>query len=217
MEGRPVWWSRGQDANGAERTVDTDAVDVTSYADNHVQSTERHPMQHLASVLAERCVAGARIGVEMENDYYSAKARAALGESQTEATLIDATALVNWQRGVKSQAEIASMRKAARIAEAVTRQAIEMAEPEVHKNDIAAELTATGIRGVGDDRGDCTAIVPLMLSGADAAAPQPDLERRPDGDGVGDVLRTRRLLPSIPHGAHAHRPSWRPARSHPPG
>ncbi len=126
-EGRPVWWGRNQDTNGAVRTVDTARTGVIGYADAYVQSTERHPMQHLAEVLGDLGLSEARIGVEMENYYYSAKAHAVLAESLPQAVLADATALVNWQRGVKSEEEIVFLRKAARISEKIVNLAIEMA------------------------------------------------------------------------------------------
>ncbi|MBD3676832.1 MAG: M24 family metallopeptidase [Rhodobacteraceae bacterium] len=171
MEGKPMWWGRRQDANGAVRTVDTDRTEVTSYPDHYVQSTELHPMQHLAATLKTMGFETGRIGLEMENYYFSAKAFTTFLEEMPEATFVDATALVNWQRGVKSDEEIAFMRKAARIAEKVSLYAIERAEPGVRKNDLAAEIYAEALRGIDDDWGDYPAIVPLMPSGSDAAAP----------------------------------------------
>lgn len=44
----PFWWGRRQDSNGALRTVWMADDRVAGYADNYVQSTERHPMQDLA-------------------------------------------------------------------------------------------------------------------------------------------------------------------------
>ncbi len=170
-EGRPVWWGRNQDTNGAVRTVDTARTGVIGYADGYVQSTERHPMQHLAGVLGDLGLSEARIGVEMENYYYSAKAHAVLAESLPQAVLADATALVNWQRGVKSEEEIVFLRKAARISEKIVRLAIEMAEPGLRKNELVAQIYHDAITGVGDDWGDYAAIVPLLPSGSDAAAP----------------------------------------------
>jgi len=170
MDGKPVWWGRRQDTNGALRTVDVSRTDVTGYPDNYVQSVDRHPMQHLASVLADLGHGGARIGVEMENYYYSAKAHMALAEALPGAVLVDGTALVNWQRGVKSAEEIGFMRKAARITGKIQTLAIERAAPGVRKNELAAEIMAAGITGVGEDWGDYPAIVPLMPSGSDAAA-----------------------------------------------
>jgi len=168
---RPFWWGRRQDANGALRTVDTDRTGIDSYPDPFVQSTERHPMQHLAGLLRDRGHGTARIGVEMENYYYSAKAHAVLIAELPDATPIDATALVNWQRAVKSDAELGFMRKAARISETIARLAIDLAEPGKPKNEIAAEIAAAGYRGVAGAWGDYPAIVPLMPSGSDAAAP----------------------------------------------
>lgn len=90
--------------------------------------------------------------------------------SLPEAEICDATALINWQRAVKSDEEITFMRKAAKITEKISRLAIERAEPGVRKNELAAEIYAAGLQGVGDTWGDYPAIVPLMPSGADAAA-----------------------------------------------
>lgn len=171
MEGTPFWWGRRQDSNGAVRTVDLAATEVEFYLDHFVQSTERHPMQDLAEKLAARGLSGGRIGVEMDNYYFSAKAYATLLTSLPDAQIVDATALVNWQRAVKSDEEIAFMRRAARISEKIATLAIERAAPGVRKNELAAEIMAAGVVGVDEDWGDYPAIVPLMPSGSDAAAP----------------------------------------------
>ncbi len=179
MDGQPVWWGRNQDANGAVRTVDTERTQVIGYPDGYVQSTERHPMQHLASVLSDMGLGAARIGVEMENYYYSAKAHASLVEALPDAAFVDATALVNWQRAVKSDEELAFMRKAARITEKIQAYALEHAEPGLRKNELAAGILAEGLVGIGEDWGDYPAIVPLMPSGSDAAAPHLTWDGRP--------------------------------------
>ncbi|MEQ3624886.1 MAG: M24 family metallopeptidase [Celeribacter sp.] len=171
LEGTPVWWGRNQDTNGAVRTVDLERTAISGYPDNYVQSTERHPMQHLARRLKMMGLETARIGVEMENYYFSAKAYTTLLAELPQAEIVDATALVNWQRTVKSMEEIAFMRKAAAITQKIQNFALERAEPGMRKNDLAAEITAEAIRGVGDDWGDYPAIVPLLPSGTDAAAP----------------------------------------------
>ena len=67
----PIWWGRNQDTNGALRTVWMTPDSVRGYADGFVQSTERHPMQDLAVHLAAVGVEAGRIGVEMDNYYYS--------------------------------------------------------------------------------------------------------------------------------------------------
>jgi ectoine hydrolase len=147
-----------------------DHANILGYGDQFVQSTVIHPMQDLAEQLKARGLGAARIGVEMENYYYSAKAHAVLSAELPGAALIDATALVNWQRLVKSEEELAFVRKAARISEKVMQTAIDRAQPGVRKNDLVAEIMKAGIQGVGDDWGDYPAIVPLTPSGLDATA-----------------------------------------------
>ena len=169
-QGDPIWWGRTMDAFGAKRTVWMDDDRIIGYADDFVQSTTCHPMQDLARQLENLGLGGARIGVEMENYYYSAKAHAVLCAELPNATLADATALVNWQRLVKSPAEIRFIRKAARISEMIINLALEKAEPGLRKNELVADIVAAGIRGVGDDWGDYPAIVPLTPSGLDATA-----------------------------------------------
>ncbi len=167
----PIWWGRSQDANGAVRTVWMDDTGVIPYPDNYVQSTERHPMQHLAATIRDLGFANRRIGLELENYYFSAKAYLVLQSELPGAELLDATALVNWQRTIKSNEELEFMRKAARISEKVIDGIVERIEPGLRKNELVAEIYADAICGVGDDWGDYPAIVPLLPSGSDAVAP----------------------------------------------
>ena len=170
MEGDPHWWGRHMDSIGAGRTCWMEGATIHGYADNYVQSTVRHPMQDLARILRDLGLAKVRIGVEMENYYYSAKAHAVLTEELPEAKIRDATALVNWQRLVKSGEEIVFIRNAAKISEKVIRTAIESAAPGLRKNELVAEIYHSGLIGVGDIWGDYPAIVPLTPSGLDATA-----------------------------------------------
>ncbi|MEQ8827525.1 MAG: M24 family metallopeptidase, partial [Parvibaculum sp.] len=175
----PVWWGRSQDGNGAVRTVWMADQYVQPYPDQYVQSTVRHPMQHLASLLRDKGFAGKCIGLELENYYFSAKAYLTLREELPHADLVDATALVNWQRGIKSDEEIAFMRNAAAISEKVVDGIVERVEPGARKNEIVAEIFADAIRGTGDAWGDYAAIVPLAPSGADASAPHLTWDGKP--------------------------------------
>ncbi|WP_346914912.1 M24 family metallopeptidase [uncultured Roseibium sp.] len=167
----PIWWGRSQDANGALRTVWMAPERVTKYADKYIQSSQLHPMETLAAILRDKGYAGKRIGVELENYYFSAKAYLTLTEELPDATFVDATALVNWQRTVKSEEEIVYIRKAARISEKIIDGILARVEPGVRKVDVVAEIYADAVRGLDDAWGDYPAIVPLLPSGADAAAP----------------------------------------------
>ena len=169
-EGEPIWWGRHMDMMGGRRTCWMDHANILGYGDHFVQSTEVHPMQDLAQVLMARGLGNSRIGVEKENYYYSAKAHEVLGTDLPNARLEDATGLVNWQRLIKSEAEITFIRKAARISDRVMQVALERAEPGVRKNDMVADIMHAGITGVDDDWGDYPAIVPLTPSGLDATA-----------------------------------------------
>ena len=177
--GEPLWWGRNMDAAGARRTAWLSEESLRPYGDAYVMSGERHPMQHLAAVLKDLGLGKARIGVEMENYYFSARAYVTLVETLPAARIVDATGLVNRCRTVKSGEEIAFMRRAARIAEKVVDGAIERARPGLRKNELVAEILRDAIIGVGEDWGDYPAIVPMCPSGADASAAHLTWDGRP--------------------------------------
>jgi ectoine hydrolase len=181
----PIWWGRGQDRNGAIRTAWIAEDRMIPYADHYVQSTERHPMQTLAEIIHSKGYGNKRLGLELENYYFSAKAYLTLQQELPNATLVDATALVNWQRAVKSEKEIEYMGRAARIVEAMHERIREVAEPGLRKCDIVAEILNTGVRGVDGFGGDYAAIVPLTPSGKDASAAHLTWDDRPMKSGEG--------------------------------
>mgnify|MGYP002379285058 CR=1 FL=1 len=174
--GPPLWWGRGMDAAGARRTVWMEDACIHGYDDSYVQNPDKHPMAVLAALIRDHGWAGGRVGVEMDNYYYSAKAHAVLAEHLD---LADATGLVNWQRLVKSPAEIARMRRAAGIVEAMHKRILEVAEPGMPKNRLVAEILHAGVIGAGGHWGDYPAIVPMAPSGLDATAPHLTWDDRP--------------------------------------
>lgn len=182
LDDLPWWWGRGQDAEGARRTVYVGHDHVVGYADDYVQSTERHPHQHLARLLGDLGQAAARVGVELDNYYYSAAAHQHLVAGLPGATFVDATGLVNRERAIKSPREVEYMRRAARIVERMHRRIAEVVEPGMRKSALVAEIVRTGIEGIpGEDGygGDYPAIVPLLPSGEDASAPHLTWDDRP--------------------------------------
>ncbi len=170
MEGEPVWWGRGMDSFGAMRTVFMHEDNIFGYEDSYVQNPEKHPMEDLTRVLSGYGWDSKRIGVEMDNYYFSAKAYASLLNNNPKAEFVDTTGLVNWQRAIKSPMEQTYMRRAADIVEAMHARIVECAEPGMPKNHLVAEILHTGIKGVGGHWGDYSAIVPLAPSGLDATA-----------------------------------------------
>ncbi|MGD2103071.1 MAG: ectoine hydrolase DoeA [Acidimicrobiia bacterium] len=180
----PIWWGRTQDANGAKRTVYMDHDHIVGYPDNYVQSTERHPHQHLAGLMNELGLTG-RVGVELDNYYYSAAAHVHLSNELNDSSLSDATGLVNWQRTVKSDQELRYMRAAGKIVERIHDTIVEMAAPGVRKNELVAEIYRTGIMGTEEYGGDYPAIAPLLPTGVDASAPHLTWDDRPMERGAG--------------------------------
>ena len=170
QEGQPIWWGRYMDMLGGRRTCWMDHDHILGYGDHFVQSTEIHPMEDLAEQFKSRGIEKAVIGVEMENYYYSAKAHEVFTREMPQAQIKDATALVNWQRLIKSEEELEFIRKAARISDKVVTTAIEKSEPGLRKNELVAEIFHSQIMGVDDDWGDYPAILPLTPSGMDATA-----------------------------------------------
>lgn len=185
MAGEPVWWGRRMDANGALRTCFMAEDNISGYPDHCVQSTERHPMDHLCGLIAERGWAKGRIGVEMDNYWYTAAAHAALQSHLKAAALVDANGLVNWQRVVKSDLEIEFIRRAARIVERMHRAIFDMVEPGLPKNRLVAELYKVAIEGADGHWGDYPAFVPMLPSGLDATAPHLTWDDQPFRAGEG--------------------------------
>ncbi|MEZ0169373.1 ectoine hydrolase DoeA [Microvirga sp. TS319] len=184
-QGEPIWFGRGQDANGAKRTAYLAHDNIIGYPDHYVQSTERHPMDYLSGIIEERGWDKGVIAVEMDNYYFSAAAFLSLTKHLPNATFKDSLSLVNWQRAVKSATEIDYMRKAGRIVEAMHRRILEKAEPGLRKCDLVAEIYDAGIRGVDGFGGDYPAIVPLLPSGEEASAPHLTWDDRPMQKGEG--------------------------------
>ncbi|NTH49222.1 ectoine hydrolase DoeA [Agrobacterium rhizogenes] len=183
--GEPIWYGRGQDANGAKRTAYLSHDNIIGYPDHYVQSNERHPMDLLSKIIAEHGWANASIAVEMDNYWFTAAAYASLVKHLPNARFKDAQGLVNWQRAVKSPTELDYMRKAGRIVEAMHQRIVEKIEPGMRKSDLVAEIYDAGIRGVDGFGGDYAAIVPLLPSGADASAPHLTWDDKPMKIGEG--------------------------------
>ena len=175
----PVWWGRQMDSNGALRTVWMEPDNIRGYDDSYVQSTTSHPMQDLAILLVQLGAGSGRIGVELDNYYFSARAMHTLNASMPQASWTDATGKVNHLRAIKSTTEIEYMRKAAAISEKMIDGLLDRVEPGVPKNEIVADLYRDAIRGVDGAWGDYPAIVPMLPSGADAAAPHLTWDGKP--------------------------------------
>ncbi|MGB3388640.1 MAG: M24 family metallopeptidase [Pseudaminobacter sp.] len=167
----PFWIGRGQDINGARLTTILPEDNIIGYSDDHVQSTARHPLQVVARVAREQRLERARIGVEEDSFYFTAKSLGVLKSELPDARFVDAGTLVNWVRAVKSDAEIGLMHQAARITEKTMARALEVIDTDVRQCDAAAEILATATRGTEAYGGDYAAIAPLMPTGIGTSCP----------------------------------------------
>jgi Xaa-Pro dipeptidase len=161
----PVWFGRMQDSNGAKLTTWLSDDSIRGYQDHYVQSNLRHPMDFAADLLMELGAGKRRLGLEMDNYYFTAKCFAALKERLPQAALMDANLLVNWARLIKSPAEIALMGQAARIVERVMAKAVEAIASGVREGDAAGEVVKAQLCGTEEFTGDYASIMPIMPSG----------------------------------------------------
>ena len=183
MHDGPFWMGRLMDAGAASFTTYLTAAQTVPYPEDLVQRTDTHPMAYLAGWMADHGFARARIGYESDSYHFTPRALAALQSGLPDASFIDADLLVNWQRLVKSEAEIAVMRDAGRIAEAAMQTAWDGARPGVRQCDLMAEVTATQIRGMPEAGGDMPALHPLILAGEAAKTAHPMWTDAPLEDG----------------------------------
>lgn len=86
-------------------------------------------MEYLADILKQRKLHNGTIGLEKDNYYFSGRALESLYRTLPDATFSDATVLVNWQRAIKSEQEIAYMRGAGKVIESVYQRIMDVAKP----------------------------------------------------------------------------------------
>ena len=181
---QPLWIGREMDVPGAKATVWMDGGCIESYADDFVDSAEKHPMQRVAQILQQRGWQGGRIGVEMDAWYFTARAFAELTTSLPAATFVDAWPLVNWVRIVKSDAELEMMRGAGEIVARSMQVAIDSIAPGVRENDAVANITHAQFSGTENFWGDYPATLAAVPSGEKSAAPHLTWSGQPFADDV---------------------------------
>jgi ectoine hydrolase len=167
----PLWVGRAMDAVGAKFTAFLAPDNVVPYPDTYVASAERHPMQFVAQELQRRGWDKGRIGVEMDEYYYTARWHAILTHELPDADFVDAFLLVNWVRMVKSDREVEFLMQAGAIAGAAMQAAIDAAEPGVRQCDAMAELYRVTTGGTPEFGGTFTCKPPNAMVGELCAAP----------------------------------------------
>ena len=141
-------------------------------------------MEHLAGLIGERGLAQ-KPGRGRDGQLLVRQRRMRPGQRPVWSEGQRCDGLVNWQRLVKSDLEVAFIRRAARIVERMHALIFEMVEPGLPKNRLVAEIYKVAIEGTEGHFGDYPAIVPMLPSGMDATAPHLTWDDRPFEAGEG--------------------------------
>ena len=172
LEGEPVLAMRLMDALGAHRTAVRFPAAVLGIPEHLVHRPDAHPMEWIAARLRERGFADLeRVGFEGDAHFFAVRSFLALQRAFPEWRLEESRELVNWVRIVKSDAEIALMRKAGRVASAAMRRAVDAIREGRPVNEIAAEVADQQARGADGIDGDYPAFVPIFPRGEGADTP----------------------------------------------
>ncbi|QKS72148.1 M24 family metallopeptidase [Paenalkalicoccus suaedae] len=186
-EPQPLWFGRYQDANGAKLTTWVYDENIIAYPDFYVHAaTDDHPMDFIGEILQQIGQGTRRLGVEMDNYYFSAKAFARLQRALPNATFVDGDLLVNRVRLIKSPTELSYMQKAATIADKAMHHGLEAIRANVRECDAAAAIFYHLVSGTEESGGDYPSIVPLMPAGSNTGIPHLTWSERKfqEGDSV---------------------------------
>ncbi len=203
-EGEPVWFGRGQDANGAKRTAYLAHDNIVGYPDHYVQSTERHPMDYLSTVIAGRGWDRLSLGVEMDNYWFSAAAFASLQRNLPNARFVDATGAgqLAARRQEPAGARLDAQGRPHRRADACAHRGkgrARHAQMRPRRRDLRCRHSRhAGVRRRLSGHRAAAAVGRRRLGAAS------DLGRPADEERRGHLLRDRRLLPPLSSAAVAH-------------
>ncbi|MCI4665437.1 MAG: M24 family metallopeptidase [Neomegalonema sp.] len=170
MRDPPRWWGAESDQPAAAASVWMQDDRVSAYSET---GRTQHPFVDLAAKLAEWGHGGARIGVELDSANFTAACIGQLISDLPGARFKDATGLADLRRLVKSEAEIALLRRAAARADAALEQAFAMIVPDMRPSAILAEATKALLCDDAEQPafGGVAAIAPTVLAGAAGGAP----------------------------------------------
>ena len=170
-ETAPLWFGRAQDAKSAHITTDLPAQNIVAFSEPLVHHPEKHPFDELCDLVVSRGWGRARIGVDFDAHYYTARAHQHLTKGLPNATIGDNRELVNWARLVKSEAELVYMREAGALCTKVMNGALAKLAPGVPQHEVIAEVYHTQVSGIGGKFGDYTSLCPLIQVGEGTSTP----------------------------------------------
>ena len=171
VEDWSIWFGRPQDARAARLTTILPDDRIACFDEALVHHPERHPFDDLCTLLGDRGYGRARIAVEMDAHYFTARAHHHLVRGLPDAAFEDSRELVNWAKAVKSDAELTYMRHAGRICTAALNAALAVMAPGVPESRVVAEVYKSQTVGVDGVSGDYTSLCPLIQVGEGTSTP----------------------------------------------
>jgi ectoine hydrolase len=190
LDGEVLLATRFMDVGGARVTTRLRDEHILGFPDHFVQARGKHPFDWVGAELAARGHDRGTVAVETDAYFHSPRAQAALEAAMPEARFTDSAELVNWVRAIKSEAEIALMRDAGRIAEVVMQTALDTIRPGVRQCDAVAAILAAQARGVDGMGGDYTSFMPMLPTGEGAATPHLTWTDQPFVPGEATIIET---------------------------
>ena len=170
-ETSPIWFGRAQDAKSAHITTDLPPENIVGFSEPLVHHPVQHPFDELCDLVKDRSWETARIGVEFDAHYYTARTHHHIVNGLPNATILDCQELVNWARLIKSDAELIYMREAGRIVTDTMNTAIDKLEPGVRQFEVIADVYHTQVTGFDNKFGDYTSLCPLIQVGEGTSTP----------------------------------------------
>ncbi|MEL6978859.1 MAG: aminopeptidase P family N-terminal domain-containing protein [Pseudomonadota bacterium] len=169
LSGAPLWWGPEAALPAAKRSCWMADGALRAFA--APEQDGPHPFSALADLLLELKLGRARIGVELDAPRFTAAGVGALLARCGNAQYLDATGLANGVRLVKSAAEIALIREAAALSEAVHGAIREEIRPGVSCAALTAEIARALHLGFEESGGAAPAVPASFDPAAEAVAP----------------------------------------------
>lgn len=165
-QGDPVLFSSDFESHNAK--IDSWVRDVVTY-----QVMEEAPAAQLGRLLCDRGLARGRVGVERGHYAMTVEQFDAFAGELSSATLVEAAPILDRVKLVKSDEEIAVMRRAAALTTAGTLAGIEAAREGATDNDVAAAVYQTVI----SQGGEYFSLQPIVTSGRRSGIPHSTFRR----------------------------------------
>lgn len=151
----------GEPAMVPRRLEDSGVQALTWIEASRPYEDHEDPIERLAGTLAEFGWDDRRIGYERNCWFFTAPQQEQLLATCTQASFVDCSGIVEAGRVIKSDDEVALMRRAARSTEAGMEAGIEAIAAGVSENEVAAAMHGAMIRAGSE----WPAIVPFVASG----------------------------------------------------